>query len=275
MTLLIEGRRSFHLASTCAMVGEDNDQVTAWAAAKDHITIRPDASWLMGHFVEADRPNQNGHLFGLEDLAAAHASVVHRPLNMGHRELYNVGTFVATELLFPTAAPDGTPAAAAVMDHPYVEALAQLWKNRYPTEHMAILTAARMGASFFSMEAVPESMTCLESPGGTECGETFAFKGLYHEDYCAHMEDMRSKKRLNKPRYIGGAVIIPPVRPGWRNAEMSEVAAFEAELVRRHASEADAIFAHMHATAGHLSDGILEQMMVELLATAFPAGARG
>lgn len=268
--LLIEGRKSYHLATTCSLVGEDTDKATAWAGAKSHITIRPDTAWLMGNFVEADRPNQNGHLFGLDDLPGAHPSVVHRPLNMGHHDHYNVGTFVATELIFPTGAdPDAPATAAGTMDHPYVEALAAMWKNLYPTEYLAILGAHRMGASYFSMEAMPESLTCMETDGGVECGKTFPFEGLFSDTYCAHMTDMRSKKKLNKPRYIGGAVIIPPMRPGWRNADMAEVAA--GELVRRHEDEAEAIYQHMAASSSHLADDVIEQMMVELLATVFPA----
>lgn len=270
--LLVEGKDSFHLASPFEIVGDNDDRVVAWEGAREHIMARPDTAWLLGNFVEADRPNQNGHLFGLEDLPAAHPTVRHRPLNMGHRRLYNVGTFVASELLFPAAAPDGQPAAAAdVMDHPWVKALAALWKDLYPLEHLAVTEAQRMGASYFSMEAWPQSMTCLETDGGTECGLTFPFRGLVSETYCAHMQDARSRKRLNKPRYMGGAVIIPPVQPGWRQAEMGEMAA---ALVRQHPTEADAIYAHMAASMAHLSStSVLEQMMHELLAVAFaPAG---
>lgn len=264
--LLIEGPRSYHLAAPMQLVDEGHDKLTAWAAAREHIKIRPDTAWLMGHFVEADRLNENGYLFGLEDLIQAHPTVVHRPLNMGHHEHHNIGTFVATELLFPANVP---ASADGVMDKPYVEALASMWKNVYVAEHLAIVGAQRLGASYFSMEAVPASLTCLFTENGVECGQTFPFDGLWSPTYCQHMQDdLRSPKKLNDPRFIGGAVIIPPLKPGWRQADLAEVAANE--LVRRHGEQAEAIYAHMASESGHLDDDVLEQMMVELLRAVFP-----
>ncbi len=79
--------------------------------------------------------------------------------------------------------------------------------------------AHKEGTLCCSMEAVPESLTCFE------CKATSPFKGRQHESYCDHLNSSPiAPKVLNKPHFSAGAIIIPPIRPGWSGAGVTEMA---------------------------------------------------
>jgi hypothetical protein len=80
---------------------------------------------------------------------------------------------------------------------------------------------------------VPKSLTCAGV-----CGQEFAYDGRHSPTYCAHLNEAGAKRRLNNPNFTGGALIVPPVRPGWNRADITQLSALMAE----HAGEAERIY---------------------------------
>jgi hypothetical protein len=248
----------------CVIVGalaalvEDGDNLKAWA--EHHIRTDPDLRWVLGNYVEADYPNDNGHIFPRADLLNAQATLAGKPLNMMHREHYIVGCFAGAQL----HTDDGTVIASdatetedgAWGERPYVEALAGMWHNRFPEEFFQIRKAHSEGALFFSMEAVPETVSC------PSCGHDTPFAGIKSDTYCEHMNGATGPKRLHNPTFNGGAIIIPPVRPGWQRADVKEIS----KLMDPTTTES--VHAQVAAEAAHLDPAMWEGLMAQLVKAA-------
>jgi len=69
------------------------------------------------------------------------------------------------------------------------------------------------------MECIADSVTCVGDAG---CGQTFDYTGPWGE-YCEHLVEGSSARQLNNPHFLGGGIIIPPMRPGWRGASINDV----------------------------------------------------
>ncbi len=133
---------------------------------------------------------------------------------MLHQNKYVVGSYVGAELIIP----EGTTETAAAKPA-FVEALAAFWKTDFPDEFQLVSKAHKEGTLFTSMECVPETLTC------SNCNQTSPFKGRQHESYCDHLRASPiAPKVLNQPHFSAGAIIIPPVRPGWSGADVTEMA---------------------------------------------------
>jgi 2'-5' RNA ligase len=248
--IIVEGPRSFHVAQPAELLLEDEGKEVAWA--RPHVESRPDFGWVLGRFVEADKANSNGHVFGLEDLKRVHASIPSTPLNMLHRSHHVVGTFAATNLITPEVEAAGADGLNA-----YVEALAAFWRWVFPDEYRAVRAAFDAGSAWYSMEAVPETLTCMDPA----CGQVVAYRGTRHDTYCAHLNAHRSAKTLNNPLFVGGAMIIPPVRPGWKRADITELAS----LIEGNMDRAAALYEQVAERAPHLDSAEWEGIMAELL----------
>lgn len=256
MTAVIEGKRSLFIATPARLIEEDKE--TAWAGAEQHITMRDGFSYCLGRYVSSHPAgNQNGHVFGLEDLQTEHRTIVNTPLNVGHQGEYIVGAFIASALVYPTDAEE-----AGDLSFPYVEALAVMWKGLFPKEYDMIRAAHSVGSLYFSMEAIPRSLTCL-TPGG--CGLEYAYDGTQSDTYCAELNAPRAKKRLNKPYFVGGALVAPPLRPGWRGADITEIST----IIRQHDEDAERLYAEVAAESPHLPAAAVQSLMEQLLAGAY------
>lgn len=241
-----------------ATLVDDGDNLKAWA--EHHIRTDPDLRWVLGNYVEADNPNDNGHIFPRADLLAAQATLAGKPLNMMHREHYIVGCFAGAQL----HTTDGAIIASETDDEdqtawgerPYVEALAGMWHNRFPEEFFQIRKAHSEGALFFSMEAVPETVSC------PTCNLDAPFAGIKSDTYCEHMNGATGPKRLHKPTFNGGAIIIPPVRPGWQRADVKEISKL------MDPSTAESVYAQAATEAPHLDPQVWEGLMAQLIKAA-------
>jgi hypothetical protein len=250
-----------------AWLATDDKRELAWA--EKHVLDNPAYKWILGRYVMADEPNNNGHVFPLDDLRAAQQTLVHAPLNMIHRPQSIVGCYVASDLIYPTTAPDNAADGQPmdVVRAPYMEALAAFYHYYFRPEYEQIARAYSEGALFYSMEAVPESLTCLHEG----CGQIFAYAGRQHPSYCAHLQEPLAVRRLNKPHFTGGALIVPPVRPGWNRADITQVA----ELIRHYSEEAEMAYDHIAEATPHLDARQWEAMMGDLLATVHAADGKG
>jgi hypothetical protein len=218
------------------LVDDGNGGLKAWA--ERYVRKDPDIRWIIGNYVEADAPNSNGHIFPLAELQAAQHTLAGKPLNMLHRNQHVIGCFAGAQLVnaqgneweMPAASMELLAAGKAgsivsssattttSMANPYVEAVAGLWHARFPDEYFDIEKAHKEGSLFFSMEAIPAAVSC------PSCQVEAAFAGYESEDYCAHMQGPTGPKILHRPVFAGGAIIIPPIRPGWDRADIRTIA---------------------------------------------------
>lgn len=246
--ITIDTAKGVLVAARAELLSADHE--TAWA--EDIVRLDPDIRWIRGNFVQADKENDNGHIFPLDDLRAAADTPIFKALNVWHRPNLIVGAFAGTHL-------ENVDVAQNV-DLPHLEALAALWRTYFPKVERKVEDAYAEGSLYFSMECVAKSLTCKgrgEDPG---CGATFPYMGRVHESYCSHLMQPRARRVLNGHRFTAGALILPPVRPGWRDAEIVELARW---LEHPDAAET---YAQIAEDSPHLDTATWEVLMAQVLA---------
>lgn len=251
MAVVIEGKNSFFLADRAQLLPTDRD--LAWA--EKYVKPNEALKYVLGRYVEADRANHNKQYWSLNDLLLAQPTIQWAPMNLLHQPRTAVGTFIASEMLYPidSAAKgdmnpheykdsgDGTCATCGMTkaqhdkkmaemafeyDNPYIEALGVFWEYYFPQEYKLVETAHASGSLYFSMECVSKTLTCDGEHG---CQQEFAYAGPRSETYCEHLNNGVSIKRMNEPHFLAGALVIPPAKPGWDGADIRSLSALVAE----------------------------------------------
>lgn len=221
-------------------VGEgDNAKtiITGPAAAFLEKASSPNPMFLniMGRFVGAEKANRNKALWTTDDLVFGQPTVKNGPLNWLHEERHIVGAITEAALLTPTEASDG-----GETEPPYIAAAASMWKWLWPNESAVVEMAAASGNLWYSMECVSETVICHGENG---CGTEVAYlDALTKSDKCCqHLRERSSERRFKEPTFLGGAVIVPPVRPGWdkANARVLSEAAQYSEKAYEQAGQPD------------------------------------
>lgn len=252
MSVVVRGKDSYFFGSKAYLIDEERDTASEWASK--HIVQNPAIKWVLGRYVEADNPNNNNQMWALEDLRMAQPSIQHAPMNIVHQPRNIVGAFVATEMLYPMSdSADGSP------QNPYVEALGAFWKYYFPEEMQVVQRAHDEGQLFFSMECVAETVTFISPEGAME---TFPYKGPMDESYGDWGKDRENVRQLNKPHFTAGALIIPPVKPGWSKAEIKELSKY----VEEHSEMAQEIYEDVERQSPEISAADCERITLELLA---------
>jgi hypothetical protein len=82
------------------------------------------------------------------------------------------------------------------------------------------------------------------------------------------MNAPRGEKVLNKPHFGAGALIVPPVKPGWNRADINELST----LLDENANEAEAIYANLENEFPHLDAASWEAMMQSIMLEARDVG---
>lgn len=216
----IESDKGLFLTAPASVLGGDDQ--AEWEKAA---TANPNFVYLAGRFVEADTPNRNNAFWSTPDLELAQTTVANGPLNWLHDEKHIIGTLTDSRMVYREA-------ADAVGNH--IQAMSAIWKFIYPRETEVIEKASANNTLWYSMECVAETVTCIDGPGKPGCGDTFPYKTVQREPakVCSHIREKSSIRRFNQPTFLGGAVIIPPVRPGWGKADAT-VMRQAAELTER------------------------------------------
>lgn len=196
--------------------------------------------WLQGRFVEAEKANRNGAYWTTEDLQFGEMSVRHGPLNWLHEEDKIVGTIADNALVLPPGSQSVGPATLAGMvqpelveipgqkyPRPYMAAISSVWKWIAPERAALIEAAAKRGDLFYSMECVAQKMECASDGDHDGCGKSFDYMQAVArpETTCEHIAGRTSARRMVKPFFLGGAVILPPMQPGWMDARVDIVQA--------------------------------------------------
>lgn len=201
-------------------------------------------TYLRGRFVEADNPNGNGAMWTTDDLQLGEATVAGGPLNWLHDESQIIGSLLDGQLVAGREA-----AAQGIGNH--ISATAAVWRFLFPQQADTIERAAKDHDLYFSMECVSRQVACVDTPGRPGCGEAFDYGDYDAGRTCAHLRERSSVRRFVDPVFLGGACIVPPVKPGWAGAS--------ADVVRQAAELRE---------AAHLDDGSLTRQQAEDLATA-------
>jgi hypothetical protein len=194
--------------------------------------------WMHGRFVGADRANRNGAYWSAGDLELAQKTVAAGPLNWLHEERHIIGTIADAAFVRPDP-PVGEAAASEPIHDPHITADAAVWRWIWPDEAYVIEQASGMNKLWYSMECISEQVECS---GDSGCGSTTSYGDYLAGKTCAHITERSSVRRFVNPVFLGGAVIVPPVEPGWSDANaslMSEAAALAPETYEQAGQPAD------------------------------------
>lgn len=192
----------------------DPEKAAAWEKAS---VANPLFKYIQGNYVEADRPNRNNAFWTTADLEMGQASVAGGPLNWLHNDQKIIGAVLDSHLHY---APEGAAAGGAGN---HIKAIAAVWDFMYPAETRVIERAGRERVLWYSMECVSKTVTCTDAPGRPGCGASFDWRTYKTEKakLCGHLQQNSSVRHLSDPTFLGGAVILPPVEPGWMGASAS------------------------------------------------------
>lgn len=168
---------------------------------------------LSGRFVGAERANSNGALWLTEDLEMGLPTVAHGPLNWLHEERRIIGTITDARLLVEDRESAGVG--------PHIAADSVVWKWIWPREAAVLQQASDAGMLWYSMECISEEVECGECDTRVSYLETQrALMDRPDSRVCYHIRERSASRRFINPLFQGGGVIIPPVSPGWRDADL-------------------------------------------------------
>jgi len=212
------------------------------APVREIARVNAGFTYLRGRFVEADRANANGAMWTTEDLQLGGATIAGGPLNWLHDERQIIGSLLQGEMV------EGRE-EASIGNH--IVADAAVWKFLFPRQADTIERAAADRNLYYSMECISRAVACVETAGRPGCGEEFSYGDYDAGRCCNHLRERSSIRRFVDPIFLGGAVIVPPVQPGWAHAE--------AEVLRQAAALSE---------AQHIGGGDLTEAQARDLATA-------
>ena len=212
----------------------DSGKTTITVPASRQAASEAMERWLLrieGRFVGAEAPNRNGAMWTAADLLYGQPTVAMGPLNWLHNERKVVGVINDSSFVDRQAAADGT------VVEPYLRASSVMWRWLYPQEALVAERAADNRALWYSMECISENVECAPDAGG--CGAKFPYATYMREraKTCEHMMKGTAPRRFENPIFQGGAIIVPPVRPAWAQAD-ADVVRVAAQAAGRLDSEA-------------------------------------
>lgn len=222
-TLVFEHNRRLYITGHASIVHPGRHETAAYFSADQVSGLNPNFVWVGGKFVEADRPNLNKAFWSTEDLQFGEATVRYTPMNILHKLDEPVGVFTEAKLV---------PAEGE--DNAHIVALGALWAHRFPLEASLVQMANMNNQLFYSMECIAEKLHCK---GG--CEQEFDYYG----EWCEHLEQRSSIRHLINPTFTGGALIVPPSKPAWPNADVEVLASLTKEYADHFADTADAVAA--------------------------------
>lgn len=174
--------------------------------------------WMHGKFVGSGEPNRNGALWSAGDLQLAKGTVANGPLNWLHEARHVIGTIAQADYVTPATGRSGQGVQLADTAHPHITATAAIWKWVWPDEAYVVQQASDAAQLWYSMECISRQVACA-GPNG--CGNTTSYAAYMAGEACDHVTQRASVRQFVSPVFLGGAVIVPPTRPGWAEADAS------------------------------------------------------
>lgn len=141
-----------------------------------------------------------------------------------------------------------------------IEALAGMWSHVFPFESAMVDQADEMGSLFYSMECRGTHLHCA-GPNG--CDQSFDY--MAPETHCAHLQERTSIRHIVNPTFRGGALILPPTRPGWANANASVVQDAVREEARLYAEQTEGAFNQLTSEGTPLTVSQWEHLMATVV----------
>lgn len=251
--MFFEGNDRIYMATQAYLVGQIKPGIevatSEWAAS--HIIENEANSYIVGKFVEADKANNNKQFFKMGDLLMAQPTIAYAPLNLNHQSS-PIGAFISSEMQYPKDDEN----------HPYIEALAAMWKHYFPEQFAIVERAYAENCLYYSMEAIPRTLSTI---GGSDDAAEYAYAGRQSESYPAEINDRSCEAIvLNGPHFVGGALIVPPAKPGWSNADVKQISRF----VREQWETAERIYEGAQEMAPQMDPKTWETIMGELILMA-------
>lgn len=210
--------------------------------------------WISGAFVRSDEPNSNKQYWTAGDLEMAEYTIRGAPLNLVHRVKQPVGFFRDTERVSLTS--DGDQASQSFR----IDALAGMWTHLFPFEAALVDAADEQNALFYSMECQGTHIVCSGDEG---CGKTFNY--MKPSTHCEHLKDRASIRHIVNPTFRGGALIIPPVRPGWAEANATVYEPLILQEAAGYAEEMGDLYEAANAQGADLTPQAWEHMMAAIV----------
>lgn len=256
-TLLVERNNRLFLANTAHVVRAASDVTEDLAAATDWKFDTKDSSpfikWIAGDFVESDKPNTNTQFWTKDDLAMGEYSIKYAPLNMVHKQRMPVGFFAATKTV-------SLQSDEASEDRSKIEALSAMWSHIFPFESALIDQADEAGSLFYSMEVRGTHVHCA-GPNG--CDGQWDY--MKPEDHCAHIKERSSIRHIVNPTFRGGALIIPPVKPGWASAHASVYEQAVRDEASLYAEQTEMAFRQINESGSEVTPAAWEHLMATVI----------
>lgn len=214
----------------------------------------PYFTWIQGRYVEAGKANANGAYWSTEDLQVGEMTVRHGPLNWLHDATTVIGTIADNKLISPepqyqqvaaqsvswnggalTVLPDTAKVSVAAVPRPYIAAVSAVWRWVHPDKAKAVEAASDAGTLWYSMECIAREVACTTDGTLTGCGGKYDYLTAMVDpaSTCEHIRNRTSARRMVDPAFLGGGVIVPPVKPGWTDAH--------AEVLRQAAALAEQV----------------------------------
>jgi hypothetical protein len=266
-TLVLDKGHSTYLVNAARLVKPDEAADVAAATATDWSVEKsnPFIQWIAGDFAEADNPNSNKQFWTAKDLEMAEYSVLHAPLNMVHKFRQPIGFFAATKTVKLKKADKAEVVELKAKEERKgslkIQALAGLWTHIFAFEAAQAEAADEAGLLFYSMECRGTHLTCAsdEALGIEGCGQTFDYMQV--DTHCEHLLERSSIRHIVNPTFRGGALIVPPVRPGWKNAHASVLTDAVMQEAAAFAEQNEKQYQALNAEGTELTAAAWEQLM--------------
>lgn len=269
-TMTFDVGHSTYLVNSARVLTKDDDVSDLAAKTLQGWKIEeanPFIQWIAGDFVEGDNANSNTQFWTAGELELAEYTIRNAPLNMVHKFRQPIGFYAATKtvkLERKEAAEEGEDLGGSMK----IQALSGLWTHIFPFEAAQAEAANEEGLLFYSMECRGTHLRCEtdESKGLVGCGQEFDYMAI--DNHCEHLLERSSVRHIVNPTFRGGALIVPPVRPGWKNARaelLTDSVMAEAALYAERNEEQYKI---LDAAGTGLTAAAWEQMMGLVVASA-------
>lgn len=259
-TLTLERNGRLFFTNVAHIVRAQADVPDELASEWANQESNPFIKWIAGNFVESDRPNRNKQFWTAGDLEMAEYSIRGAPLNMVHKTRQPVGFFQDTHKVATQADDDTDEAEVKPLK---IEALAGMWTHLFPFESALVDAAEEKGLLWYSMECRGTHITCAGDEG---CQETFDY--MKPSTHCEHLKDRASVRHIVNPTFRGGALIVPPVRPGWEGATASVFKDAVIEEAAKYAEQTEDIYSAAQAGGADLTPSAWQHMMASIVALA-------
>jgi hypothetical protein len=273
-TMVLDQGNSTYLINAAHLVRKKEDVASDLAASVSDSSwtiedSNPMIQWIAGDFVEADNPNQNTQFWTAGDLELAEYTIRYAPLNMVHKFRQPIGFYAATKNVKLER-----DAAAKLLAKPEeaqgtmkIQALSGLWTHIFPFEAAQAEAADEQGLLFYSMECRGTHLTCGtdDAKGLQGCGKTFEYMQV--DTHCEHLLERSSVRHIVSPTFRGGALIVPPVKPGWKNASASILTDAVMQEAAAFAEQNERQYNVLNEAGTHLTASAWEMLMAQVVAS--------